>query len=147
MPLDPLEVPYMQRALGGGGAVTEREMRDLFQRYNPNMAAGMAQAGRSAPAMAATPQIGNLGIAPSVGAPQIHSQFGSQPSSGDAGQMAGQLAGAYANRGTPASYDSASGNWTPGSGGFPSGGGANGSSGFGQAAGTLGEMAMMAYGK
>lgn len=135
MAIDPLMVPYMQRALGGG-ALTKRDAQGLLaQQANSPFSSGVMQAAQQQGQ--ATPMIAsNLGAGQASATPNTPF-FGSSPSTGDAGQMAGALANAYSNYGASQTGDGGT------SDGGMVGGGANGGSGFGQMA----QMAATLYGK
>ena len=68
MAIDPLMVPYMQKALGGGDPLTDQGVRELFQKYNP-MQSGMMQAGGGARGPAMPTLAANLGAGQSALAP------------------------------------------------------------------------------
>lgn len=102
--IDPMAVPYMQQAFGGG-PLTERGMKQILQGSS-----GMGGAGGLLGGGVAGPGIG--AAAPMPQAPGLieHGSSGRGPNS----MLMGALGG-----GNQASYDPLSGNWTPGSGGFP----------------------------
>lgn len=121
MAIDPLMVPYMQKAFGGG-QVTEQELQQIMR--GPGFSQGVGNAMGSQPMGSAMPQIGNLGAgaAAPIAMPQMMGSS-NQPGRGPNPMLMGMLA----NMGGPsASYDKASGNWTPGPQGFPSGGSGGG---------------------
>lgn len=119
MAIDPLMVPYMQKAFGGG-QITEQEMQQIMQKAGSPFSQGVGNA-MGGSMGASSPQIGNLGAGPvsPIAMPQMvgsNDQAGSGPNP--------MLMGMLANMGgSPASFDPASGNWTPGSQGFPMPGG------------------------
>lgn len=130
MAIDPLMVPYMQRALGGGG-ISKRDAKGLLSQGASPFASGLMQATQQQRGPVMPDLAKNLGMGQSASAPSTPF-FGSSPSTGDAGQMANALASAYEGRNASAATDA---------GGGMTGGGANGAEGFGKMA----SMASMAF--
>ena len=115
MAIDPLMVPYMQKALGGG-AITEQELQQIMKGAGSPFSQGIGDAmGRTMGA--ASPQIGNLGAGASapIAIPQMMNSSINQPSGRGPNQMLMQALG-----GGGQATMGPGGNWIPGPQGFPS---------------------------
>jgi hypothetical protein len=116
MAIDPLSVPYMQRAFGGG-QLDGRDLRQLLQGspMQHGLLAGGAMGGGT-PMGGGGLGLGSAPPAPMAQGPGViqHGSSGSGPNS----MLMGALSGLGGNQ---ASFDPTSGNWTPGAGGFPAG--------------------------
>lgn len=123
MLIDPLGIPFMQKALGSG-QLSEQDLRQIMQGSGGAGMFGQGMPMSSGVAGPTSPQLSqNLGIGPMQPPPQFQGLMGSsdQPGRGPNQQIMNMLS----NLGGSASFDQPSGNWMPGPQGFPepSGGG------------------------
>jgi hypothetical protein len=130
MPIDPMGMEFLRKALGGG-QVTEQELQQIMKSSGSPFAQGMSAGLGGAPMGSAAPQIGNLGS----GAPapiQMPQMMGSSDQRGQGPnpmlmQMLASTGGGHATQ-------APNGDWMPGPQGFPAGGMGNQGGGVGQMA-------------
>lgn len=113
--IDPMLVPYMQQAFGGGGQLTERDMKSLAMSGMLGGGGGGGMLGGGGMGLGSA-QPAQIAQAP---APVMHGSSGKGMNSLLVGQnLSGTGGGPGQMGGGQATYNPGTGNYTPGPGGF-----------------------------